>query len=107
MGMWGDSIVDEGVAAANSGQVPPIQAFLEKCPKWLNCSFIEWRRGTFLSYACEMGHEEVVEYLLTLPDIDLNTGMPLNNAMDNNHVRIVHMLVQRNAPFLYGTEKKL
>merc|ERR1712098_190516 len=80
---------------AKTGSVPELQEYLAGCPQHLNQVF-EWKRHhgrttreeflissvdsyrspkaeycTFLAYACEHDLQDIVEYLLSLPNIDL------------------------------------
>merc|ERR1712137_325393 len=102
----------EMLTIAESGSLEQHQAFLQTHPSKLNEYFIRvlLERETFLTYACWKGHDEIVEYLLSLPSIDVNKEVlreiyprilrprsPLDLALLNKHVNIVCMLLARNA----------
>merc|ERR1712137_476192 len=95
-------------AIAESGSLEQHQAFLQAHPSKLNEYFFRDIRDTLLTYACWQGHDKIVEHLLSLPNIDVNKPnrfhfaerdiySPLDLALSNKHVNIVHMLLARNA----------
>merc|ERR1712137_1063401 len=105
-------------AIAQSGSLEQHQVFLQTHPSKLN-EYFSGHRDTFLTYACMQGHDKIVEYLLSLPNIKVNKRSfefddddefeetPLDCALEMGHVNIVHMLLARNATLHYYKQDKL
>jgi len=88
-----------------SGSLNRVRRFLERHPEMLN----EYACGmTFLGIACDHGFEDIAEYLISLPNIDLSLGWvghrtPLDLALSRsllggNRTKIIRMLVAVGAP---------
>jgi len=104
---------------ARSGSLDQLQSFLRSHPETLNEFFALNLHAnyTFLGYACYLGHESIVEYLLSMPHINLSSGYvsygvvedytPLDLALSSNCNNIVHMLVAVQAPLKRLSQQEL